>query len=109
VRSALYYADPSILFTGLYNNEFGLKSGTTDTCGTNNITCVDPLMVNEPAQPWPGSESALDVFNPFISNNSFYPTGSSPLIGAGTTIAGLTTDYYGTATTNPPMIGAVQP
>jgi hypothetical protein len=108
--SALYYPqDAYTFFTGFYNNEFGLKGGTTDTCGTNNNTCVNPLMVNEPSQVWL-NEAALDVFNPLVgSGNSFYPTPSSPLIGAGTTIPGLTTDYFGTKTTSPPVIGAVQP
>jgi hypothetical protein len=109
--SALYYTDdPStFFFTGSYNNEYGLKGGTTDTCGTNNNTCVDPKMKGEPAQGWPGSEAALDVFNPFVPNNSFYPSSGSPLIGAGTPITGLTTDYYGTPRPNPPSIGAVEP
>ena len=105
----LWYLTPgaNIVITSSYNNEFGIRNG--DTCGTNNITCVDPLLVNEPAVPWPGSITDLDVFNPFVSGNSFYPTSGSPLIGAGTPITGLTTDYYGVAQPNPPTIGAVQP
>ena len=92
---ALFYAEtPSIHFTpSSYNNEFGLKSGTGDACGTNNITCVDPLLTNEPAQPWPGSEAGLDAYNPFAPGNSFYPAPNSPLIHAGVPLTGSTTDY----------------
>lgn len=112
--SALYFVTdtPGVytFTTASFNNEFGLKSGTTDTCGVNNITCVDPLVMSEPAQVWPGSEAALDVFNAFGgSGNSFYPAGGSPLIGAGTTIAGLTTDYYATVRPSPPALGGVEP
>ena len=121
VPSALYCAlssnstcnlisDGGVQFTGFNNNEFGLKPGTTDPCGKNGITCVNPLLISQPAVPWPGSETALDGFNPYAgSGNSFYPTPSSPLLGAGVAIPGLTTDYYGTPTTNPPVVGAVQP
>jgi hypothetical protein len=107
--TALYYAlDAYSIFTGSYNNEFGWKSGTTDTCGSSGNICVDPLLVSEPAQTWPGSEAALDVFNPFVSGNSFYPTSGSPLIGAGTAISGLAADYYGTTRPSPPSLGGVE-
>jgi Putative Ig domain len=111
IAPGLYFVDPgtAINFTASYNNEYGLKSGTTDPCGTNNITCVDPAMTNEPAQTWPGTETDLDVFNPFVTGNSFYPTSGSPLKGAGTSVNGLTLDYYGVTRPNPPTIGAVQP
>ena len=102
-----YYLASGLAVTADHNNEFGIRNG--DTCGVNNITCVDPLMVSEPAQTWPGSEAALDVFNPFAgSGNSFYPTSGSPLLGAGTTIAGLTTDYYGTTRPSPPSLSGVE-
>lgn len=108
---ALYYADTgtTINFTGNHNSEFGLKSGTTDTCGVNGIICNDPLMVNAPLEPWPGTEAGLDAFDPFATNNSFHPTTYSPLVGAGTAITGLLTDYYSIARPTPPAIGGVQP
>jgi len=107
---ALYYAEtPSIHFTGSYNNEFGIKSGTGDACGVNNVTCLNPQLASQPSFPWPGTESALDAFNAYTSNNSFYPTASSPLIGAATAISGVTTDYYGINRPNPQSIGAVEP
>jgi hypothetical protein len=108
---ALFYAEtPSIHFTSSsYNNEFGLKSGTVDTCGVNNITCADPLLAREPMQPWPGSEAGLDAYNPFAAGNSFYPAPSSPLVHAGVVLTGSTTDYYGISLPNPPSIGAVEP
>ena len=94
-----------LTFTSSYSSELGFKA--TDTCNVNGIICTSPLLVNQPAQPWPGSETALDVFNPFPSGNSFYPSGASPLIGAGVAVSGLTADYYGTTRSNPPWIGAV--
>lgn len=107
----LWYLDPgaqgSMVVTSSYNNEYGIRN--VDKCGVNNITCSDPLLLNEPVLPWPGSEAALDVFNPFVGGNSFYPTSGSPLIGAGTAVGDLTTDYYGVTQPNPPTIGAVQP
>jgi hypothetical protein len=121
VPSALYCAlssnstcnlisDGGVQYHGFNNNEYNLKPGTTDPCGTNGNTCVNPLLISQPALPWPGSETALDAYNPYAgSGNSFYPTSSSPLLGAGVAITGLTADYYGTPTTNPPVIGAVQP
>lgn len=101
-------SNSGIALTNSFNNEYGWRSGTTDTC-TGNITCVSPLLVNQPAETFPGTQTDFDVFNPFVSNNSFYPTGSSPLIGAGTTLAGLGADYYGTTRPSPPTIGGVEP
>ena len=107
----LWYLDPtadgSLIVNSTYNNEYGIRLG--DTC-SGNILCSDPLLVNEPAQTWPGSEAALDVFTPTTTGNSFYPTAlTSPLIGAGMAINGLTTDYYGVTRPTPPTIGAVEP
>jgi hypothetical protein len=101
--------DTGISMTNSYNNEYGLKGGTTDTCA-GSTTCNDPLLVAEPAQPFPGTEADFDVFNPFAGpGNGFYPSSTSPLIGAGVAVSGLTTDYYGVLSANPPAIGAVQP
>jgi hypothetical protein len=107
----LWYFNPgaggSLVLTSSLNNEFGIRNG--DTCGTNTITCVDPQLVSEPAQTWPGSEAALDAFDPTATGSSFYPATGSPLIGAGTTISGLTTDYHGVTRPSHPTIGAVEP
>lgn len=112
VASALFYQDPANIYifpVSTYNNEYGIKSGTGDTCGTNHITCVTPLLTSQPAQIWPGSEAALDVFNAAGgAGNSFYPTSGSPLRGAGTVISGLTADYYGTSRPSPPGLGGVE-
>ena len=104
----LWYIVPgsNVVVTSSYNNEYGIRSG--DACGTNNITCADPAMVNETPQPWSGSQTSLDVYNPFLTGNSLYPSSGSPLVGAGTAINGLTTDYYGVPQSNPPTIGAVK-
>jgi hypothetical protein len=101
-----YKSDSSINFTSSYNSEYGIRNG--DSC-TGNILCSSPLLVNQPAQPWPGSQAALDVFNPTATGSSFYPTTGSPLIGAWTPITALTTDYYGVTRPDHPTIGAVEP
>ncbi len=105
----LWYVVPgsNVVVTSAYNNEFGIRNG--DPCGVNHITCSDPLLRSEPAQPWPGSVSDLDSFNPFILGNDFYPAGGSPLVGAGTVITELTTDYYGVTRPSAATIGAVEP
>jgi hypothetical protein len=107
----LWFFDPgaggSLVLTSSLNNEFGIRNG--DTCGTNTITCVDPQLMSEPAQTWPGSEAALDVFDPTATGSSFYPATGSPLIGAGTPISGLTIDYHGVTRPSHPTIGAVEP
>jgi hypothetical protein len=107
----LWFFDPgaggSLVLTSSLNNEFGIRNG--DTCGSNTITCVDPQLVSEPAQTWPGSEAALDVFDPTATGSSFFPATGSPLIGAGTPISGLTADYHGVTRPSHPTIGAVEP
>jgi hypothetical protein len=101
-----YLSDSSDVVTSSHNSEYGVRNA--DTCGTNGIVCGDPLLVNEPSQTWT-TESAFDVFNPFIAGNSLAPTLSSPLIGAGVTVPGLTADYLGNVRQVPPTIGAIQP
>ena len=106
----LWYPNPGsgIVITSSNNDEYGIRNG--DTCGLNGILCADPLFVNEPAMAWPGSEAALDVFNPFAQGNSFYPGSGSPLPMAGTTYpAMLATDYYGKLQTAPRSLGALVP
>jgi hypothetical protein len=105
----LWYYNPaakgSLSVQSTYNNEFGIRNG--DTCGVNNNTCVDPLLVGEPSQTWV-SEAALDVFNPFTAGNSFYPTSGSPLRGVAPPITGLTTDFYGAPRPTPFGLGGVE-
>lgn len=60
---------------------------------------VDPGFQNEPHSPV-NSEAALDNF-------SFVPASGSPLLGAGTPIAGLTADILGNTRAATPSIGAV--
>ena len=100
-----YKADPSINISSSYNLEYGIRNG--DPCGTNNILCTYPLLQNEPAGAWPGSEPALDAFDPASLMNSFHPATGSPLLGAGKAISGLTKDFYGVAQPIVPTIGAV--
>lgn len=94
-------SNTGVSYTGFYGNEIGLKGGTTDTCGTNNITCVNPAMVSQPTTPWPGSETAFDVFKT-SAGSSFFPTSGSPLLGTGTNITGMTTDFFGATRPSPP-------
>jgi hypothetical protein len=105
----LWFFDPtaggSLVLTSSFNNEFGIRNG--DTCG-GNITCVDPKLVSQPSQTWV-NEAALDAFNAFAgTGNSFYPSSISPLLGAGTTITGLTTDFYATTRPSPPAMGGAE-
>ena len=55
--------------------------------------CVRPLLVGE---------SNIDAINPSL-------TSTSPAIGAGVSITGITTDYNGVTRPNPPSIGAQEP
>lgn len=88
------------------NYYFGFKAGSF-ACTYVGEVCASPGMVSQPSQTWI-NEAALDVYNPHLTSNSFYPTSISPLISAGTTYTGLpAADYYATGTTSPPVIGAV--
>ena len=107
ITPTLYYFSSGIVLNTSHNEEFGMQLGTCPSTA-NGVICSDPLLVNEPAQPWPGQESGLDVFDPFVTGNSFHPSSSSPLLGAGIQIPGLTTDYYNVARPDPPGIGAVE-
>jgi hypothetical protein len=57
-----------------------------------NPVCSDPLLVGE---------SNINAINPNL-------TSTSPAIGAGAAISGITTDYNGTTRSNPPTLGALQ-
>lgn len=112
-QPGLWFFDPgaggSLVLSASFNNYFGVRNITPDICGTNNITCNDPKQQSQPAEPWPGSEAALDAYNPFGgAGNSFYLSTLSPLPGAGTTLGGLTLDYYGTTRSSPPSLGGVE-
>jgi hypothetical protein len=103
----LYYFAAGIVLNTSHNDEFGMQHGSCPST-TNGMICSDPLLLNEPRQSWPGAESDLDVFNPFVAGNSFHPSSGSPLLGAGTQIPGLTTDYYDVTRPTPPSIGAAE-
>jgi hypothetical protein len=68
---------------------------TGETCtGSNTL-----FFVNQPASPIT-DETAMDNYN-------IYPKSGSPLIGAGVSFTGIpATDFYGTPTLSPPVIGA---
>ena len=96
----LYYSsDASDKVTASSNVEFGIRNG--DAC-TGTILCVDPRLVNEPAQGAVPPEPILDNFN-------FTPQTGSPAIGAGVALSTVTTDYNGTTRPSPPSIGALEP
>lgn len=95
------------MWTNRTKNYFYNFNAGTFACSYAGETCADPQLLNEPSQTWT-SETMLDVFDPTLSNNSFYPATGSPLIAAGTTGTGIpTTDFYGVAQTSPPTIGGV--
>jgi putative Ig domain-containing protein len=81
--------------TASYNLWNTMHTGCPDGTlpGETNFVCADPLLVGE---------SNIDAINPAL-------TSSSPAIGAGTAITGITTDFNGVTRSNPPSIGAEQP
>jgi hypothetical protein len=128
---ALYYFGPGIVLNTANNDEFGMRWGDCPEQGRRSkvksnaerpskekgghpkdgssadVLCVDPLLTDQPKPGW-SNESALDVFNPFVAGNAFYPTAASPVNGAGMVYPGIpATDYYGVAQTTPPVIGGV--
>jgi hypothetical protein len=102
-------ADDSMWTTRSNNYFYGYTPSSSGACTYAGEVCGNPLMTVEPSQTWT-NETQLDPFTPTLtaSVNAFYPSLSSPLIGAGTNYSGIDElDYYGIATTNPPVIGAV--
>jgi hypothetical protein len=69
----------------------GCPQSATATYERNPV-CSDPLLVGE---------SNINALNPNL-------TSTSPAIGAGAAISGITTDYNGTTRSNPPTLGALQ-
>jgi hypothetical protein len=102
----LYYLGSGIVLNASHNNEFGMKLGTCPSTA-NGMLCSDPSLLNEPSQTWT-SEAALDVFDPFLAGNSFYPSSGSLLRGAGIQIPSLTTDYYDMTRPASPAMGSVE-
>jgi hypothetical protein len=95
-----YIDDRSIKVTASHNIEYGNRSRTGETCDEN--ICSDPQLHGEPPQQAWTTQTFLDQFN-------FRPTSGSPANGRGVPVGGVTTDYFGSARTNPPSIGAIEP
>lgn len=96
---ALYLIDSSITTVKSHNVEFGMRNWDCPAALNGNV-CADPKMVGQPAQGTLASESVLDNFN-------FHLTSTSPAIGAGASYTGLpATDYGGSTTTSPSVVGA---
>jgi hypothetical protein len=73
-----------------------IRSGCPDSGGVaaeTNYVCADPLLAGE---------SNIDAINPSL-------TSTSPAIGAGVSITGITTDFNNVTRPNPPSIGAQEP
>ena len=102
IPGIFYNEAPSNITINTSNNiEFGTRNGACPSSGTDPI-CEDPLLVGEPIQATT-LPSALDA----IVTAGFLPASGSPAVGAGVTYTGLpATDYYGTTTTSPPVVGA---
>jgi len=97
----IYGTTPETSLTISHDHNLYFNVYPTCPTGTGEL-CSSPLFVNQPASPF-STESDLDAFD-------FYPTpGTSPLIGAGVAVSGLTVDYYGVTQPNPPSIGAAAP
>ena len=96
---AFYINTGSETITRNNNLLFNQRNDGCPATGFAGELCTDPLLVSEPASPMVG-ESDLDNFN-------FNLGTSSPAIGAGVPISGITTDFNGTTRPTPPAIGAV--
>ena len=96
---AFYINTGSETITRNNNLFFNQRNDGCPATGFAGELCTDPLLVSEPASPMVG-ESDLDNFN-------FNLGTSSPAIGAGVPISGITTDFNGTTRPTPPAIGAV--
>lgn len=102
LASAFYFNTGFNPFAGgasiIRNNSWYNMRGNPGTCPeqspyeTNALCNQDPLLVGE---------SDINAFNPHL-------TSSSPQIGAGVTVSGITTDYLGSCRPNPPSIGAYE-
>jgi hypothetical protein len=77
-----------------HNAWSGITTGIQ--AGPGDVT-ADPLLVGEA-----GWSSA------FGTATSYAPRSSSPVIGAGEMVAGLTTDFFGAPRPNPPSVGAIE-
>ncbi|MHB8301715.1 MAG: Ig-like domain repeat protein [Acidobacteriaceae bacterium] len=82
-----------------HNLYYNTRYGCPTPLGTGEL-CADPLFVGEVPLSIT-AESQLDNYN-------FHPSSSSPAIGAGISIPGLTTDNAGIVRPSPPSIGALE-
>ena len=90
-------ADWTVRSNNLY---WGFKVNSALCTGTAE-QCASPNFISQPATTVT-DETQFDNFN-------FYPSDTSPLIVAGVTVSGITTDYFGVTRPSPPTIGAVEP
>jgi len=97
MASGLYFGPglSSSIATADHNLWNTMRTGCPDSAvpGETNYVCADPLLVGE---------SNIDAINPSL-------TSTSPAIGAGVSISGITTDYNSATRPNPPSIGAQEP
>jgi hypothetical protein len=96
-----YFSDPSVKIDLDHNLFFNLRSQPCPRFGRPDLICADPAFIKQPPLTLT-RESQLDNFN-------FHPSHGSPAVAHGQPIAGLNTDFFGTARPNPPSIGAVEP
>lgn len=106
------------LNTGVYGcSAYDIYSDMASNIQLRNSVAVNPQQGGT-GQIWNGSV----ITNPTTINNTvvvdntttllgtdMIPGAGSVLIGAGTHVADITTDYYGEDRPNPPSIGAVEP
>jgi hypothetical protein len=92
-----YYSDSSDAVTEDHNLYFNMRNGG---CSSPGDICSDPLFVGEPPLTV-ATESQFDNFN-------FNLSSTSPAIGTGIAISGITTDFNGSLRADPPAIGAME-
>jgi hypothetical protein len=93
--------DPSITVSYSHSAKFGNSGSSGPPC--SGSSCNDPKLVGQPIQ------QAWTTYN-YLNNFNIRPIPvTSPLIGAGIAVTGLTADYFGVTRPNPPTIGAAEP
>src|SRR5207249_11170588 len=106
----LAYASPYANLTSNYNDLFTsgaqgffAQTGGLGTAGTDRTSLA--AWQTETGKDTPNSISADPLFT---SASNLRPQAASPLIGAGQTIGGITTDIDGNTRQSPPTIGAYE-
>ncbi len=92
--------------TSNYNDYY--STGTGNVGGFLNFFGVDHTSLTAWRASTQNDVNSISADPLFASNSNLIPLPGSPLLGAGQTIAGITTDILGVTRNNPPSIGAYE-